>query len=194
MYPLHLKDAKATQSLPTPVEYTKTVCIEWNAGMYHFRITIAKLPPLDYVTKCVLVFNIAKTLDVLEWFSADVIRLRSCFNDFESRRWTGMTKCNLPFMKIGCSGTLLSNKHISRSYSYISTRSHTLLHSNYMDLAMLQRMPMLPWFTYEWLTLGMVQISLVMAKIKVAPIKKYHGVNCWPHLLHSSSLMSECSS
>ena len=37
--------------------------------MDHFRITIAKLPLLDNVTKHVLVSDIAKTFDALGFFS-----------------------------------------------------------------------------------------------------------------------------
>ena len=43
------------QSLPSPDEYTKTLGIEWNTGMDHLRITIARLPPLDNITKRMLV-------------------------------------------------------------------------------------------------------------------------------------------
>ena len=55
------------QSLPSPDEYTKTLGIEWNTGMDHFRITIARLPPLDNITKRMLVSDRAKTYDVLGW-------------------------------------------------------------------------------------------------------------------------------
>ena len=73
--PPDLNDAQAVQSLPYPDEYTKTLGIEWNAGLDHFRLTIAKLPPLD-VTKRMLVSDVAKTFDILGWFSPTVIKVK----------------------------------------------------------------------------------------------------------------------
>ena len=43
--------------------------------MDHFRLTVAKLPPLQDVTKCVLVSDIAKTFDVLRWFSPAISKV-----------------------------------------------------------------------------------------------------------------------
>ena len=73
--PPDLKDAQAIQSLPEPEEYTKIVGIECNSGMDHFHLTIAKLPPLDNITKRMLVFNVAKTFDILGWFSPTTIKV-----------------------------------------------------------------------------------------------------------------------
>ena len=74
--PPDLKDAQATQSLPEPEEYTKIVGIECNSSMDHFHLTIAKLPPLDNITKRMLVFNVAKTFDILGWFSPTTIKVK----------------------------------------------------------------------------------------------------------------------
>ena len=60
-----LKDAQTTHLLPDPDEYIKTLGIEWNASLDHFRLTVAELPTLESLTKRVLVSNIAKTFDVL---------------------------------------------------------------------------------------------------------------------------------
>ena len=67
--PFELREIQSTHSIPSPDEYTKTLGIEWNASMDHFCLTVAKLPPLQQVTKRVLVSDIAKTFDVLGWFS-----------------------------------------------------------------------------------------------------------------------------
>ena len=49
--------------------YTKTLGLEWNTVTDIFHITISKLPPSETVTKRILVSDIAKVFDVLEWFA-----------------------------------------------------------------------------------------------------------------------------
>ena len=44
--------------------------------MDHFRLTIVKLPPLDNVTKRVLMSDVGKTFDVLGWFSPCMIKIK----------------------------------------------------------------------------------------------------------------------
>ena len=57
-------------------EYTKTLDIEWNPPLDYFRITIAKLPFSENMTKRMLVSDIAKTFDVLRWFSLTVVKVK----------------------------------------------------------------------------------------------------------------------
>ena len=77
--PSDLKDALAIQSLPAPIEYTKTLGIEWNSSMDHFCLTIANLPPLNNITKRVLVSDVAKTFNLLGWFSPTTIKVKILF-------------------------------------------------------------------------------------------------------------------
>ena len=58
-----LKDSQSMQLIPDPDEYTKTLGIQWNANMDHFRLTVAELPPIESITKHILVSDIAKTFD-----------------------------------------------------------------------------------------------------------------------------------
>ena len=37
--------------------------------MNHFRLKVAELPPIDSVTKRFLISDVAKTFDILGWFS-----------------------------------------------------------------------------------------------------------------------------
>ena len=55
-------------------EYTKTRGIDLNPSLYLFRLTIADLPPLQNLTKCTLVSDIAKTFDVFSWISPMIIK------------------------------------------------------------------------------------------------------------------------
>ena len=64
-----LRDVQPIHPMPDDQEYTKTLGIEWNVALDHFRITIPDLPPLDNLTKRMLVSDIAKTFDVLGWVS-----------------------------------------------------------------------------------------------------------------------------
>ena len=74
--PSELKETHSAQSLPSPDDYTKTLGIEWNAHLDLFRLTVADLPPLESITKRVLVSDIAKTFDVLGWFSPTIIKVK----------------------------------------------------------------------------------------------------------------------
>ena len=57
--PSKLQEHQSTHSIPGPDEYTKTLGLEWNASIHHFRLSVAELPPLQDVTKRVLVSDIA---------------------------------------------------------------------------------------------------------------------------------------
>ena len=71
--PPDLRDQQSVCQITESVEYTKTLGVEWNAASDHFRLTVASLPPIDTVTKRFLVSDIAKTYDVLGWFSPSII-------------------------------------------------------------------------------------------------------------------------
>ena len=44
--------------------------------MDHFRLTVASLPDADHVTKRAMISDIAKTFDVLGWFSPSTIKAK----------------------------------------------------------------------------------------------------------------------
>ena len=67
--PPDLKDIKSLKAIPDPAEYTKMLGVEWNAALDYFQLTVAEQPPLENVTKRLLVSDVAKTFDVLGWFS-----------------------------------------------------------------------------------------------------------------------------
>lgn len=60
-----LRDAQSTHHIPSPNEYTKTLGVEWNANLDHFRLTVSFLQNDVVMTKRALVSDIAKTFDVL---------------------------------------------------------------------------------------------------------------------------------
>ena len=172
--PTDLKDASAVQSLPSPDEYTKTLGIEWNAGVDHFRLSIAKLPPLDNITKRMLVSDVAKTFDVLGWFSPTVIKVKILLQRLWEQKVDWDDQVPLPiyddWLQWRSELHLLSNKHIPRCYfdkrSQIATvQLHGFSDASENAYAAVIYLRMID-------TFGKVQISLVTAKTKVAPIKK----------------------
>ena len=68
-----LQDTQSIHHIPSPDEYTITIGIEWNASMDHFRLTVASLQETNNMTKRTLVSDIAKTFDVLGWFSPSML-------------------------------------------------------------------------------------------------------------------------
>ncbi len=71
-----LRDSRPSHLLPTDDEYKKTLGIEWNATRDHFRLTVADHPPLEKLTERGLASNVAKTYDVLGWFSPTTIKIK----------------------------------------------------------------------------------------------------------------------
>ncbi len=64
---------------PVPFQVPKSILklgIEWNSSSDQFRLTIADLPPLSHVTKRELVSDVAKTFDVLGWFSPTTVKMK----------------------------------------------------------------------------------------------------------------------
>ena len=87
-------------------DYTKTLDIEWNPQLDHFRITIAKLPFLVSGTKRMLVSDIAKTFDVLGWFSPTVVKVKILLQQLWELKVTGTLPYLNTYMTRGCIGDL----------------------------------------------------------------------------------------
>ena len=58
-------------------EYPKTLGIQWNSKSDYFRLTIAEFPSVRILSKHTLVSDIAKTFDVLGWFSPSIIMMKT---------------------------------------------------------------------------------------------------------------------
>ena len=142
--------------------------------MDHFRLTIADLPPLDNVTKRILVSDIAKTFDVLGWFSPATIKVKILLQ----RLWEQKVDWDDPVPAPICDEWfqwrselhLLSNKHIPRCYfdkksEIASIQLHGFCDASENAYAAVVYLRMVTSF-------GKAEISLVTSKTKVAPIKK----------------------
>ena len=115
-----LKQSQAMQAIPQPEDYTKTLGIEWNTSMDHFRLTVAALPPLDGITKRVLVSDIAKTFDVLGWFSPAIIKIKILLQQLWELKvgWDDLIPQQVhdAWLQWRSELKLLSSKHIPRCY------------------------------------------------------------------------------
>ena len=172
--PAELKETNSTQTLPSVDEYTKTLGIEWNAHLDHFRLTVADLPPLENVTKRVLVSDIAKTYDVLEWFAPTIIKAKILLQqlwelkvDWDDHlppevhevwlQWRSELKC-------------LTERPIPRCYfprgaHIVAIELHGFSDASERAYAGVVYLRMMD-------ANGDVHISLVASKTKVAPIKR----------------------
>ena len=74
--PSELRDACATQEIHEADVYTKTLGIEWNAHGDYFRLAVGAMPHFDILTKRKLVSDVAKTFDVLGWFSPSIVPMK----------------------------------------------------------------------------------------------------------------------
>ena len=168
-----LKDSQTMHTITDVETYTKTLGIEWNTTSDHFRLTIADLPPLTNVTKRLLVSDIAKTFDVLGWFSPTIIKVKILLQ----RLWELKVDWDEPVPHIIKEAWLqwrselqcLSEKHVSRCYFPKGVIESIQLHG-FSDASEDAYAGVI----YLRLTDsdGNVHISLVTAKTKVAPIKR----------------------
>ncbi len=75
--PSQLKESHFSQLIPEPTGYSKTLGIEWNNKDDSFRLTISDPHnPSRTVTKRLLTSDVAKTFDVLGWFSPTIIKAK----------------------------------------------------------------------------------------------------------------------
>ena len=84
--------------------YTKTLGIEWNAKLDHFRLTVSELPPLKEITKRFLVSDISKVYDVLGWFSPSIIKVKILLQKVWERRSAGMMRYRQTYLRHGYDG------------------------------------------------------------------------------------------
>ena len=74
--PPELRDTKSTHGISDFDGFTKALGLEWNITDDYFHLTVAEWPSLESVTKRVFVSDIAKTFDVLGWFSPTIISMK----------------------------------------------------------------------------------------------------------------------
>ncbi len=135
-----LRDAQSSLSLSNPDEYTKTLEIECNSTFDQFCLTVADLPPIDIMTKRALVSDLAKTFDVLGWYSPTIVKAKIFCSSCGWKRWTGMIRCLMLYLMNGHGGGV--NSISSRGTTFPDATTPNKPSSppcNFTDSLMLQR-------------------------------------------------------
>ena len=161
------------QLMPDADQYTKTLGIKWSANQDHFRLTVADFPPTNNMTKRSIVSDIAKTFDVLGWFSPTIIKLKMLLQQlWEQVDWDDAVPQSIidAWSQWRSELQLLTNKHIPRFYFDKKSRIASLELHGFSDAS--ERTYAAVIYLRMTNTVGEIQTSLVIAKTKVAPIKR----------------------
>ena len=169
-----LRDQQSVRTMSEHDEYTKTLGVDWNAKLDHFRLTVAELSHQDHWTKRALSSDIAKTFDVLGWFAPVIIKAKIFLQRLweEGLGWDDPVPATLEqaWLEWRQELCLLVDKHIPRCYYPKTVKiAYRQLHgfSDASEGAYAGAV----YFRFVDTT-GCVHTSLVMAKTKVAPIKR----------------------
>lgn len=172
--PPELKESHFTQVIPEPTGYTKTLGIEWNSKEDVFRLAITDPPAADNLTKRLLTSDIAKTFDVLGWFSPSVIKAKILLQKIWERKvdWDEIVPQDLleVWQRWRSELKLLSNKHLPRCHfpcgaRRCSTQLHGFSDASEEAFAAVVYLRVVD-------PNGTIHVSLVMSKTRVAPLKR----------------------
>ena len=169
-----LRDQQSVHIISDTDEYTKTLGVEWNAKLDHFRLTIADLRPQDEWTKRTLASDVAKTFDVLGWFAPVIIKAKILLQRLweEGLGWDDVVPPSLTqtWLEWRQELGLLVEKHIPRCYfPKLAKIAYKQLHG-FSDASEMAYAGVIYLRLVD--TTGCIHTSLVMAKTKVAPIKR----------------------
>ena len=142
--------------------------------MDYFQLTIAELPPLERVTKRFLVSDVAKTFDVLGWFSPSTIMVKVLLQRLWEQKIEWDEEVPLSIKNVWLCWRselkLLATKHIPRYYfSKQSTCTSFELHG-FCDASEAAYAAVAYFCTLD--SKGNPHVSLITSKTKVAPIKR----------------------
>lgn len=169
-----LQDAQQTISISDPESYTKTLGINWNSSTDHFRLTVADLPQVNGMTKRALVSDIAKTFDVLGWYSPTIVKAKILLQLLWSEKigWDDPVPNTLleEWLQWRSELHLLSSHDIPRCY-YPKEATITFMQLHGFSDASERAYSGVVYLRMEDSN-GTVHTSMVMAKTRVAPIKR----------------------
>ena len=155
-------------------EYTKTLGVEWNASLDHFRLSVANLPHLESVTKRTLVSDIARTFDVLGWFSPTIVKVKILLQRLweEKVPWDDPvpTLIHQAWSQLMNELQLFSDHHIPRCYFPKEVKIVSMQLYGFSDASELAYAGVVYLQMVD--ANGDIHTSLVMPKTKVAPIKR----------------------
>ena len=172
--PAELRDSQSFHNVPDTEEYTKTLGVEWNSTSDYFRLTVAKLPSTRDLTKRLLVSDVAKTFDVLGWFSPTIIKIKILLQRIWELKidWDDPLPSEIKdtWLQWRIELSILSEKHIPRCH--FPKQSHIVA----MELHGFSDASEEAYAGVVYLRIidssQEVHVSLVTSKTKVAPLKR----------------------
>ena len=171
--PSDLKESHFSQMISEP-EYTKTLGIEWNSKTDVFRLTINKPPKADLLTKRLLTSDIAKTFDVLGWFSPSTIKAKILLQKLWEQKvdWDDAVPQTVleVWQRWRSELTLLSNKTLPRCYFPKRSVIQSLQLHGFCDASEDAFAAVI--YLRVVSESESVHTSLVLSKTRVAPLKR----------------------
>ena len=71
-----LLDAPLPQTIHNPHLIAKELGIEWSPRLDDFHLSISEFPRLEVITKRALVFDVARTFNIIGWFAPAVVKVK----------------------------------------------------------------------------------------------------------------------
>ena len=172
--PSELRDSHLVHQIPDSNEYTKTLGVEWNTRLDHFRLAVTQPPSSDVATKRTIVSDIAKTYDVLGWFSPTIVKVKILLQ----RLWEQKVDWDDPvpesihevWSQWRDELQLLADHRIPRCYYPTETKLCSMQLHGFSDASELAYAGVVYLRIED--TCGGVHIALVTSKTKVSPIKR----------------------
>ena len=172
--PEDLINPKMTQEIKIQNEYTKVLGVEWNADSDCFRPMISLPEEETPLTKRVLVSNIARLFDVMGWCSPTIILMKILLQRLwkSNLNWDEPVPAHIENVWERWRRELpgLREHLIARSYFPKPVRKETVQLHGFCDASEVAYVGMVYLRAID--SNENVYVSLVMAKTKVAPIKR----------------------
>ena len=172
--PEDLRDPKMKQEISYQDQYTKVLGVEWNVALDCFRPLISSFEVNKPLTKRVLVSNIARLFDILGWCSPAIILMKVLLQ----RLWEHNLAWDEPVPEAIESAwnrwhrelPALRDLHIPRPYFSKTVNVRDLQVHGFSDASEVAYSGVVYLRGID--DQGDVHVALVMAKTKVAPLKR----------------------
>ena len=170
-----LRNTTESITLSESDQYTKALGFEWNTTNDHFRLTpVQDIVSLNHLTKRKFVSDIAKVFDVLGWFAPTTIKMKILLQRIWELKidWDDDVPSWIQDVWFHWRSELptLCSHHISRYYFPKNTQVATVQLHGFSD-ASEDAYSGVVYIRGEDVQ-GHIHVSLVMAKTRVAPIKR----------------------
>ena len=170
-----LRNPVESISLAESEQYTKALGLEWNITYDHFRLnSIKDVASPDHLTKRKFVSDISKVFDVLGWFAPTTIKMKILLQRLWELKieWDNAVPSHIKdiWSKWRSELPMLCSRHIPRCYFPKNARVVAIQLHGFSD-ASENAYSSVVYIRGEDIQ-GNIHVSLVMAKTRVAPIKR----------------------